>query len=691
MAINLKTTLLDLYSDPNSFQFQSKNLKYDKDIRGGGYSGQPLIKRVAPEDSDNLNALTSEALSLDYPIRGGSYEELAAREDFARIDRFLLSYPRGKAFLDKQQGLMLSNPKIPMAKSGGIFANRAYSDGRNLMTQIADAGTGIRNPNAGDDVYVLERFENKYEYVTATTPSEENRLVLLKSFKLSQPPQTTASSINQLGTIFQSLFNTNLVNESPSISPTATAAQERAAYDYGINTVTTGELFNYTGGPGSLYGIVNNTLILRGTDSRNAFIDTSRAQRWIGSFNNTDNRTAVTRNVYGEQIQGRPIIDLALSKHLGSSLRYGLPLGVDTPDGIQTQGSIGITANDDSVTLAQQSGDGFIRAEQATNQPANDTIFKYTMGYDKIRNQKTSEADRAVKRFKIQDFRKDVMDPTSVQYREYDKNDINIATRVGIGNPGSRPEKDRTDTDKPNPDGQDKVNIAPIQKTGKEIMEPFDKTKGLRDLIKFGFDVVNINNPTKSNFINFRAFLTGYNDNHSAEWSPKRYAGRGENFYTYQGFERQVGFNFKVAAQSKEEMRPLYNKLNYLVSTLYPNYNDMGAMRGNIVKLTIGDLFYRCPGILTSLNLTVDDNYPWEIAFDSYPGQDRAQGGTDRGQYEAPHIIDVAASFIPILDVLPQVSYDIDNANNFQTPIIMTRTNASGSAVESYLKQPTIS
>ena len=178
MAINPKITLLDLYSDPNSFQFQSKNLKYDKDIRGGGYSGQPFIKRVAPKNNDNLDTLTSEALSLDYPIRGGSYEELAAREDFARIDRFLLSYPRGKAFLDKQQGLMLSNPKIPMAKSGGLFANRAYSDGCNLMTQIADAGTGIRNPNAGEDVFVLERFENKYEYVTATTPTKENRLVL---------------------------------------------------------------------------------------------------------------------------------------------------------------------------------------------------------------------------------------------------------------------------------------------------------------------------------------------------------------------------------------------------------------------------------------------------------------------------------------------------------------------------------
>ena len=416
MAINPKITLLDLYSDPNSFQFQSKNLKYDKDIRGGGYSGQPFIKRVAPNNEDNLNTLTSEALSLDYPIRGGSYEELAAREDFARIDRFLLSYPRGKAFLDKQRGLMLSNPKIPMAKSGGLFANRAYSDGRNLMTQIADAGTGIRNPNAGEDVFVLERFENKYEYVTATTPTKENRLVLLKQFKLLQPPQTTASSINQLGTIFQSLGDTvsNLVNQSPSVSPNVDAQQERAAFNYGINTVTTGELFNYTGGPGSLYGIVNNTLILRGTNSRNAFIDTSNAQKWIGSFSDEDNRTAITKNVYGENVQGRPIVDLQLTNHLGVSKKYNLNAEL-----------IGIDANNNSETLARQSGDGFIRAEQASNQPANETTFKYTMGYDSL----IASGSTSKNGFNLYpDFRASVMGKGSVQSRDYTDGDINISS-----------------------------------------------------------------------------------------------------------------------------------------------------------------------------------------------------------------------------------------------------------------------
>ena len=657
MAINPKITLLDLYSDPNSFQFQSKNLKYDKDIRGGGYSGQPFIKRVAPNNEDNLNALTSEALSLDYPIRGGSYEELAAREDFARIDRFLLSYPRGKAFLDKQQGLMLSNPKIPMAKSGGLFANRAYSDGRNLMTQIADAGTGIRNPNAGEDVFVLERFENKYEYVTATTPTKENRLVLLKQFKLLQPPQTTASSINQLGTIFQSLGDTvsNLVNQSPSVSPNVDAQQERAAFNYGINTVTTGELFNYTGGPGSLYGIVNNTLILRGTNSRNAFIDTSNAQKWIGSFSDEDNRTAITKNVYGENVQGRPIVDLQLTNHLGVSKKYNLNATL-----------IGINANNESETLSRQSGDGFIRAEKSSNQPANETTFKYTMGYDSL----IASGSTSKNGFNLYpDFRASVMGKGSVQSRDYTDGDINKITRVGIGDPGSRPEAARINTNTVYEVGQDRVNMSDVVLDTDKARFGDDK----RDLVKFAFEIIDNDDVSLVNAIHFRAFLTGYTDTHNADWSSKRYSGRGENFYTYQGFERDVNFNFKVAAQSKQEMRFIYKKLNLLLSTLYPDYSSAGFMRGNITKLTIGDLFVRTPGILTGLNLTVDDNYPWEIAFDE------PEGGDDEDMLETPQIIDVATSFKPILNVLPQTGFTKWNPVN--TPILLTGgANASTNA-----------
>jgi len=228
-----------------------QSLKYSKDIRGGGFSGQPFIKRTAPATTDQLNSLSTEALSLDYPIRGGSYEELAAREDFARIDRFLLSYPQGKAFLDKQRGLMFSNPNIESGKSGGFSNTRAYSDGRNLMTQIAEGGTGFHHPNAGTTVQDLEFAQNKYEYVVSHKSTKQNRLVSLTTFKI----------------------NNRATGESPFDSAIASVL--------GINTFNDGELFFYVGGPGSVYGL-GSTIIKRATNSLGAPINTQNAPTFIG-------------------------------------------------------------------------------------------------------------------------------------------------------------------------------------------------------------------------------------------------------------------------------------------------------------------------------------------------------------------------------------------------------------------------
>ena len=327
---------------------------------------------------------------------------------------------------------------------------------------------------------------------------------------------------------------------------------------------------------------------------------------------------------------------------------------------------IGINANNESETLSRQSGDGFIRAEKSSNQPANETTFKYTMGYDSL----IASGSTSRNGFNLYpDFRVSVMGKDSVQSRDYTDGDINKITRVGIGDPGSRPEAARINTNTVYEVGQDRVNMSDVVLDTDKARFGDDK----RDLVKFAFEIIDNDDVSLVNAIHFRAFLTGYTDTHNADWSSKRYSGRGENFYTYQGFERDVNFNFKVAAQSKQEMRFIYKKLNLLLSTLYPDYSSAGFMRGNITKLTIGDLFVRTPGILTGLNLTVDDNYPWEIAFDE------PEGGDDEDMLETPQIIDVATSFKPILNVLPQTGFTKWNPVN--TPILLTGgANASTNA-----------
>ena len=49
----------------------------------------------------------------------------------------------------------------------------------------------------------------------------------------------------------------------------------------------------------------------------------------------------------------------------------------------------------------------------------------------------------------------------------------------------------------------------------------------------------------------------------------------------------------------------MYRKLNYLASTLAPDYTDAGFMRGNIVRLTLGGYLYEQAGFISSLNYEV--------------------------------------------------------------------------------------
>ncbi len=58
---------------------------------------------------------------------------------------------------------------------------------------------------------------------------------------------------------------------------------------------------------------------------------------------------------------------------------------------------------------------------------------------------------------------------------------------------------------------------------------------------------------------------------------------------------------------------PLYDKLNVFVSQLYPDYGPNSFMRTPVVKMTAGDYLYRQPGFLNSINLSIEQDYPWEL------------------------------------------------------------------------------
>jgi hypothetical protein len=175
-----------------------------------------------------------------------------------------------------------------------------------------------------------------------------------------------------------------------------------------------------------------------------------------------------------------------------------------------------------------------------------------------------------------------------------------------------------------------------------------------RDIINFRIEFLNNDEPISSggtrntDVLAFRAYIDDFTDGMTAKWNPYRYMGRGEEFYVYDGFTRDIGVSFTMFAHSPKEMKPLYNKLNYLMSSFAPDYTSANKMRGNIGYLTVGDYIYRQPGVFTDIKLSGMLDAHWELSLN------KPEKGDDKDQYEVPKMIKVGLSFKPIHTFLPR-------------------------------------
>jgi hypothetical protein len=168
----------------------------------------------------------------------------------------------------------------------------------------------------------------------------------------------------------------------------------------------------------------------------------------------------------------------------------------------------------------------------------------------------------------VQDFRKALLQngnqsniSTSPDYKTK-----NIERRVHLGDPGRRG-IDRSNYTKGRPDlpiGLDTINSLYLYKSSNVTT---DSRKN--DLVKFRLAVIDNNSPNLKTFAHFRSFINSFSDNISSEWNSFKYLGRGENFYTYQGFNRTVDMSFYFNG-------PIYSRAIYNVSKtklpyIFPN------------------------------------------------------------------------------------------------------------------------
>lgn len=170
------------------------------------------------------------------------------------------------------------------------------------------------------------------------------------------------------------------------------------------------------------------------------------------------------------------------------------------------------------------------------------------------------------------------------------------------------------------------------------------------DTIPFGFRIIG------GDSMQFRAYLTTLSDSYSGQWNKTQMLGRPENFKSYNGFERNINLGFKIAAETRKDLLPLYRKINTLVSTTAPTFDQSGLfMRGTLVKVRVGDYLHNQICNVENVALSWALDYPWEVQL-----QGRE---TEKDVQVLPHILDVSMTlgaihnFVPTTGKTPFIGY----------------------------------
>ena len=652
--INLKTDL--------------KSLRYGKDRIGGGDSGQPYIQTNIPDD------LSPYIGTQDYINRGGIKVVRDSVEDVKRLGKMFIDTksPNGIFFTTKQE--LLSRTAVKTQTSGRLLNEGIYSP----LSTLAQAGVvafgghlnkqGI-NPFEGTGAYSnndrlyynqIQRLNNTPS--TETTLSVENQQLFTPDDpELFNVP--TISVVNR-NTVTKFSFTNRLVN----------------FYDNQIITKTDGNpnLYSYGGGPGSTLGVgKTNIKFARGqrTGLNNAYI-VDNPGWFYGTQTPLFEPGDYLKSLYNIV---NPINNSVTTNNKGASGKYAR----------LTSGSVETGYNRDGKTFGTYNYNVYEPATEGNTWPKNSPLIhaNNTWTYDQqdIIDTETNIGISAGSP-KVQDFRAVLRASLLRRTQDAKKANQSGATpdspdystqnyeqRTNIGQPGQRANKSYVNYTKgvinlatntsyygtgsvgnlgSYQKGLDEINSLPIYRS-----EEAEST--INDLVNFRIAVIDNNSPNFKTFLHFRAFLGPIQDSYTSTWNPFSYLGRGEQFYTYNGFTRQMSLSWTVAAQSKEELMPMYRKLNYLASVLTPDYSGNGFMRGNLVQLTIGGYVYEQPGFITGLTFDIQEDTPWEIGIDT-------EGNTDTSVKQMPHIIRVSGfSFTPIQKFLPEKqSLTFVNTNN---------------------------
>jgi hypothetical protein len=587
-------SLLDLKTD-------LKSLKYGKDRPGGGDSGQPYQKVDINTVDSGFNRFRMTKFD-DGLVRGGVVGAAnAAIVDTLRIGKFLKDFPKGPLFIVKQIGLQLSNPaletkKITIGNGRGVlgFIGNALSAVNNALGPTRIYNLGI-NTLAQVPVNAFGIHFNRHGLVPVQDDSTKYLAVAQSNNKGSGAGNRLVGLTNRFG-----------LGNTPPSGPTSflrLSRSEKKLLRLGkklFNDIQSSKIDDYIGGPGSTYGI-GRTLIKRYAPYT---VDATQGEK---DKSNPNQVKVDFSNVSDLGIGGKAISSYGNIRTDESSIKEGI--------------------NITSVQYTNPSLKKYSELKKQVDKQASGSVFNY----NPFKNTNLGSSG-------LRDLYNGVINgytDANIKYNNgIDKpitikgtwKTLNREVRIGSGR-------------------QDQINLTPIFSNtagtiGDTVFIPGLGEKNIKDLVKFRIQALNGDDPTQADWMIFRAYLTQFSDNTDAKWNTVNYAGRGEDFFIYGGFSRKIQIGFKVAALSAEEMKPMYQKLNYLMGNLMPDYKD-NIMRGPLVKMTVGNWLDGQDGILNSVSYTVPNDSPWEIALNEpLPGGSR--------ELILPHVIEVSMTFTPI-------------------------------------------
>ena len=562
-----------------------RSLKYGNDQPGGGSSGEPYVTSKIPPPYKQQVDSTTIWNSDNGLIRGGfTGATLASGRDTLRIGKFLVDLPRGPLFIAKQVGLQLSNPQLERRTDA-----LGQLLGKIGPTRIYNLGinTLAQVPIAAFGGHIV-------------------RHGLSPVLNEGQLYRNVVTANNAPGT-----FGAN--NRLVLLKDKLVAA--------GNNTTV--NINQYVSGPGSIDGIGQTTI--------RRFDNTLGNPQYNQYIEFPLNRRTLT-NILPLYERPTPNVDYFLAQGVSEQYFDGNRGLIGAYNHITTGSFTSPPSQiDQNVIDYNAAGKTYNRLINTINQQ----ISGSAIGTANITKNDQFQVERPITFIYNVNAKSTYKEGTGKYKDGLLLSEFNIEKRIGIPGVGKR----------------DEINSIPLYTAdgppGSSVIKINGQEYNPRDLIKFRIEAVNTDVPSNSTWMVFRALIKDITDNPNPSWNTVNYVGRGEPFYIYKGFERSVSFTFQVAAMSEAEMKPMWQKLNYLYSNVMPDYSN-NIMRGPYNKLTIGNYMYRQPGIIKGLTYTIDNNSPWEIAITD------PEGGAGEKMYELPHVMTVQMTFAPIHNFLPR-------------------------------------